>query len=121
MPIYPLRIQVDKPHRTLIVAWDDGTQTVFPWATLRAHCPSAGEKEARAAAARNPLQVLSQVPSSDLVKVRPVGNYAINLVWSDGHSAGIYSWEYLRSLAANLISETTEASGPAKGSGPIGT
>lgn len=102
MSVYPVRIQVNKPERTLVVDWSDSSNTVFPWAMLRANCPSAGEKEARAQAARNPLQVLSKVPSSDLFEVRPVGNYAINLAWSDGHSAGIYSWDYLRGLADNI-------------------
>jgi DUF971 family protein len=33
-----------------------------------------------------------------LVDVGPVGNYAMNIVWKDGHATGIYSWEYLRRI-----------------------
>jgi DUF971 family protein len=37
-------------------------------------------------------------PAPKMVNIEPVGNYAIRIVWNDGHSAGIYSWDYLRSL-----------------------
>lgn len=99
MASHPLRIRLDKPNRALVIDWNDGTRNSYPWPVLRANCPSATEKAARDAYAQNPLQVLAQVPSADLVEVRAVGNYAINLVWADGHSAGIYTWEYLGRVA----------------------
>ena len=97
------RIQLDQARRLLVVEWADGIRHLFPWTYLRAHCPSATEKAAREAAAQNPLQVLSKLPSSDLVSVRPVGRYAISLTWSDGHSVGIYTWEYLQLLAQDPV------------------
>ena len=36
--------------------------------------------------------------STEMVELQRVGNYAIQIIWQDGHSAGIYSWEYLREL-----------------------
>ena len=36
----------------------------------------------------------------DLVKIEPIGGYALQLFWGDGHSSGIYSFDYLRRLAA---------------------
>jgi DUF971 family protein len=95
----PLRIQLDKKNRTLVVDWPGGVRHRFPWTYLRANCPSATEKASRESAAANPLQVLSKLPSSELVSVRSVGRYAISLTWSDGHSVGIYTWEYLQQLA----------------------
>jgi prepilin-type processing-associated H-X9-DG protein len=47
----------------------------------------------------NPLAVLSKVPSEEITDVRLVGSYALNFTWADGHGAGIYTWEYLRTLA----------------------
>jgi DUF971 family protein len=47
----------------------------------------------------NPLAVLSKVPSDVVTDLRLVGSYALNLTWADGHGAGIYTWEYLRTLA----------------------
>ena len=97
----PTRIRLDKPQRALIINWDDGIEHSFPWSFLRAHCPSATEQAERATAAKTPLQVLGHIPSSELVEVRPVGSYALSLVWSDGHAFGIYTWEYLRELATD--------------------
>ncbi len=37
-------------------------------------------------------------PALRLLRAEPVGNYALSLIWSDGHSTGIYTWEYLRDL-----------------------
>lgn len=99
MHFHPVRIRLDKPNRSLVVDWSDGVRRTFPWPLLRARCPSATERAARELADKNPLQVLAHVPSSDLAEVRAVGNYAINLVWADGHSAGIYTWEYLLQIS----------------------
>jgi DUF971 family protein len=38
------------------------------------------------------------VPNAKLMEIRPVGNYAIEFRWEDGHSTGIYAYDYLRSL-----------------------
>jgi DUF971 family protein len=34
----------------------------------------------------------------DLTDIKPIGKYALNLIWADGHDAGIYSWEFLETL-----------------------
>jgi DUF971 family protein len=77
---------------------------------LRAHCPSAGERLARENPNPDPLAVISRVPSSEIVDAKMVGSYAINFTWSDGHSAGIYTWDYLRALADDPAVETTKGS-----------
>jgi DUF971 family protein len=101
----PTAIRVERDKRRLVIDWSDAIRSSYPWTFLRSVCPSAGEKVAREEA--NPLAVLGKIPSSDLTDVRPVGNYAINLVWADGHSAGIYSWEYLRRLSDDPTVETS--------------
>jgi DUF971 family protein len=96
----------------LVIDWPDGIRHRFPWSYLRAYCPSATEKALRESASKNPLQVLAKLPSSDLISVRAVGRYALSLVWSDGHSVGIYTWEYLDQLAHQdpcVITEKVDA------------
>lgn len=95
----PTKIQLDHSLRRVTIDWDDGRRHHFPWAYLRSQCPSATEKAARQSAQANPLQVLQKIPSSDLVEVRPIGNYAVSFTWSDGHAVGIYTWEYLLKIA----------------------
>lgn len=109
----PVRLQLDKPAQSLVIEWSDGVRHRFPWNYLRAHCPSANEKASRDEAARNPLSVLRSVPSTELVSIRQVGHYALGLTWSDGHSAGIYTWEYLQQLAndPHVLREEAGAAG----------
>jgi DUF971 family protein len=101
----PTKVQLDRPGRRLVVEWADGFRTSYPWSFLRAKCPSAGETTAREVS--NPLAVLGKIPSAELVDVRMVGAYAINLTWADGHSAGIYTWDYLQTLAESDEVATT--------------
>lgn len=92
-----------KKDRGLTIVWDDGHQSFYPIEYLRAHSPSAENREARKEAARNPLHVL---PASAANQTGPivaesaelVGNYAIRIRFSDGHDTGIYSWQYLREI-----------------------
>lgn len=101
----PSRLRLDRSARQLVVDWPDGVRVSYPWTLLRANCPSAGERIARENA--NPLAVLGHVPSSEIVEARMVGNYAITFIWGDGHSAGIYTWSYLRALADRPGAETS--------------
>ena len=95
----PKRVQLNRPDKRLLVEWPDGNTDEFPWAYLRANCPSASERTERERLEKNPLTLSTSTPSIEIVNVRLVGNYALNIQWSDGHSAGIYSWSLLRTLA----------------------
>jgi DUF971 family protein len=88
----------------LEIDWQDGHRSAWSFAWLRAACPCAtcveeraqegrkpGEAKARAAAVL-PLYAPPPRPRS----AHAVGRYAIQFNWEDGHSGGIYSWEYLR-------------------------
>ena len=93
------RLEVD-PEEGLLVEWTDGHQSRFPFGVLRDLCPCAEcRDEKRPRPGR--LKVLGGTPESRpaagrLVRCDRIGNYAIGLVWGDGHNSGIYSWEYLR-------------------------
>lgn len=95
-----------KKDKGLTIAWSDGSSSYVSIARLRKMSPSADMRELREQMSRNPLTVLPSGGggargSGPLVvtEAELVGNYALRLTFSDGHSTGIYTWEYLRELA----------------------
>lgn len=82
---------------TLRIAWDDGMTSDFHVATLRRACPCAScVDEWTGERTLDPFTVLESVRP---MEIEPVGRYAIKITWTDGHDTGIYTFEYLRSLA----------------------
>lgn len=85
----------------LAIIWEDSSESYFSGEYLRAHSPSAeniGEKD-----------IFGQQYGGGSAKVFPgvtieswnfIGNYAVRFQFSDGHATGIYSWDYLKHLAA---------------------
>ena len=86
----------------LAIKWADGTENFLRLDFLRRHCPCAGckgEMDVLGKVYKGPDKPLSPT-AFQLARLQPVGNYAVNLIWADGHQAGIYSFDYLRRLAA---------------------
>jgi DUF971 family protein len=83
----------------LAIAWADGHESYLPLGRLRSECPCATCR-ARTESDRSagPLRVLAPEParSASVARVVPVGAYAIQIVWADGHDAGIYTYDLLR-------------------------
>lgn len=73
----------------LKVLWGDGHESLYPWTLLRTWCPCAMCRQA---------ERIQSDPSIRPLELQPVGRYAMAIRWSDGHSTGIFSHEYLRSL-----------------------
>jgi len=103
MTLQPKHLDLQKATG-LTVQWQDGEKSFYPIAYLRKMSPSADQKMLREELARNPLTVL---PASigehagqplTATTAELVGNYAVRIVFSDGHDTGIYSWEYLREI-----------------------
>ena len=90
----PVEITIHKQSRTLEIAFDDGAAFTLPFEFLRVYSPSA---EVRG---HGPGQETLQTGKRDVVitALEPVGNYAVQPHFSDGHNTGIYSWDYLYSL-----------------------
>ncbi|MGA3065674.1 MAG: DUF971 domain-containing protein [Tepidisphaeraceae bacterium] len=92
-----------KRDEKLEILWNDGTRTIYPLTLLRSMCPCAACKEVRAAqqSRKSLLNVLPGDYSKPLtvLKAQLVGNYALQIDWSDDHGSGIYSFDYLRSIA----------------------
>lgn len=91
-----------KRDSALTITWQDGRVSVYPVAYLRRMSPSADARILREQIRRNPLTVLPGSGSSDkpltIEEAELAGNYALNLVFSDGHRTGIYTWPYLREI-----------------------
>ena len=104
-PPRPKHLELKK-DQALTVYWWDGRVSVYPVAHLRRMSPSADQRELRQEMARNPLTVLPSAPESapgsghalTVTDLQLVGNYAVQLTFSDGHRTGIYSWQYLREI-----------------------
>ena len=85
----------------LAIKWDDGSESFVCLETLRRHCPCAGckgEVDVMGNVYRNPDRPLSPL-AFQLVRVGNVGGYGVQPVWADGHSSGIFSFEYLKRVA----------------------
>ena len=100
----PIRLDLQKQSH-LTIDWQDGRKSVYPISVLRSLCPCATCKQSRqeqAAAPKNrlSLRVLHGSVEQPLsaASAELVGGYALRIDWSDGHSSGIYSFEYLRSI-----------------------
>jgi DUF971 family protein len=93
----PSSITLHQKSRVLEIAFDDGRAFRLPYEFLRVHSPSAEVQ------GHGPGQEVLQVGKSkvDIRSLEPVGSYAVQPAFSDGHATGIYSWEYLRYLGDN--------------------
>jgi DUF971 family protein len=103
---YPVEVQRDDQGMMRIL-WDDGHECRYPYAHLRKACPCATCRDLRAQQQRapaNPFQVLNTVTTQEIspLHLSAVGNYALNIEWSDGHRTGIYPWDMLRALCPEL-------------------
>lgn len=90
----PTEIKLHQKSRVLEIAFSDGRSFSMPYEFLRVFSPSA---EVRG---HGPGQEVLQTGKRnvEIVSVEPVGSYAIQPTFSDGHATGIYAWDYLYSL-----------------------
>ena len=87
----PTEIKLHQKSRVLEIAFDDGKSFRLPYEFLRVHSPSA---EVRG---HGPGQEVLQTGKKEveIARAEPVGSYAVQLCFSDGHETGIYSWDLL--------------------------
>lgn len=93
----PTEITLHQKSRVLEVAFSDGSRFDLPYEFLRIYSPSA---EVRG---HGPGQEVLQTGKKDvdILDLEPVGSYAVQPRFSDGHDTGIYSWDYLYELGVN--------------------
>lgn len=96
----PTDIFLHQASRKLELTFDDGTHGLLSCEFLRVYSPSA---EVRGhGAGQETLQTGKE--EVNIVDIAPVGNYAVRLIFSDGHDTGLYSWDYLYDLVTNQAS-----------------
>ncbi|MYD44764.1 MAG: DUF971 domain-containing protein [Gammaproteobacteria bacterium] len=100
----PKSITYHSQSRELEIWYDDTESIVLSAEYLRVFSPSA---EVRG---HSSDQRVLQTGKKDVAinSIEPIGNYAIRIVFSDGHDSGIYSWSYLRELSENFSSNWNE-------------
>ena len=97
--MHPAPSRIEVIGNTLSLQWDNGEDSYLDASLLRSESPSADNKgETDIFGQVSGGQAKREFPDIEIIKVNPVGNYAIRIIFSDGHSTGIFSWEYLRSL-----------------------
>ena len=86
----PTEIKLHQKSCVLEIAFADGQRFTLPFEFLRVYSPSA---EVRG---HGPGEEVLQVGKKDvgITAIEPVGSYAVQLVFSDGHDSGLYSWDY---------------------------
>lgn len=90
----PVAVRSPRGARTTEIDWADGHRGIYPHSILRGYCPCAGcqghSGEVRFIETTDTQQELDDI--------EPVGGYALSLKWFDGHTSGIYSFQFLRAL-----------------------
>ena len=97
MSACPTDISLHQKSKILDIVFDDGRRFELPCEYLRVFSPSA---EVRG---HGPGQEVLQVGKQNvnIKAIEPIGNYAVRLVFDDGHDTGLYSWDYLYDLGVN--------------------
>ncbi len=90
----PLEIRPLMVSRVMEIDWPDGHTSRLSFEQLRVECPCAECKGHTPEEAR----IITGKEDVGLADIQPVGNYAVQLHFTDGHGTGIYTWEYLRHL-----------------------
>ncbi len=94
----PTKIKLSQTEE-LFIDWDDGHASKISLQSLRDCCPCAGCRGETVLLKTYIPTPQRQVPGQyNLVGIKQVGHYAIQISWADKHETGIYTWEYLRSL-----------------------
>ncbi len=101
--LIPTGITANRREGKLIITWNDGEISELPFALLREACPCAECRGGHENMGTMPDLSDFVIPLYDsrayqVKEIQQVGNYAINIVWADGHRHGIYHWSYLRAL-----------------------
>lgn len=106
MTVYPIALE-RLPNGSLRITWSDDVARIYTIQQLRNACPCAFCREKRTPAELN-ASIMPDISGPDdlhpltLSGMKPVGNYAYSLTFSDGHDTGIYRFDLLRDLGEQV-------------------
>ena len=89
----PTELRVAPGGAALAIAWSDGASSLIAAAALRTACRCAACTASRATG-----RAIDGEGNIAIAAVEPIGGYAVNISFSDGHARGIYPWQLLREL-----------------------
>lgn len=96
-PIWPSEIRVSPDKRTLKLVFKSDEPVQFSAEFLRVHSPSA-EVQGHSKEQKKTVPGKQNV---EIMKIEPVGNYAVRVTFDDMHNTGIFSWNYFGVMAKN--------------------
>jgi len=108
----PTDITLHQKSKVLEVAYPDGVTFNLPLEYLRVYSPSA---EVRGHG--GPMELVTGKKNVGVTSIEPVGNYAIQLHFDDGHNTGLFSWETLREMGENYADNWAEYLGRLEAAG----
>ncbi len=99
----PAGITANRNTKTLTIRWEDGHQSDYHFSLLRFACPCVECKGGHDNMSDLPDPAVFTMAAEEsqrtaIENIVPIGSYAVSIEWGDGHSAGIYNWDFLRLL-----------------------
>ena len=93
--IYPTDINFSSESKCLTMSWGNNHNGVISYQFLRGACPCTHCKGSHTPSV---IDEIIPVLGVELLDILPLGNYAIRILWDDGHHTGIYTYDYLKRL-----------------------
>ena len=100
---WPTELRIDPARTTLTVSFDTGERFALAAEYLRVESPSA-EVQGHGP---DQKQIVTGKEKVKIASLEPVGNYAVRIVFDDGHDSGLYSWDYLHELGREHATKWT--------------
>ncbi len=94
----PVEVRNDRENGRLLITWDDDSRLQYPYDGLRNGCPCAGCRGHTPGEVEPP-----DVAGCSVQHIEEVGSYALKFAFSDEHSTGIYTWNYLQEIGEEVI------------------
>lgn len=102
MSPWPVEIKLKKSERKLYITYDNGDAVALGATLLRVESPSA---EVQGHAPSQKIIVTGK-ENVAITAIEPVGNYAVRLIFDDGHKTGLYTWQYLHALGNKKLEDS---------------
>jgi DUF971 family protein len=111
---WPIEIRLNRDKNKLHIRYDNGASFTLDAEALRVSSPSAevqGHGQVQGHGKRQEIgagqrKIITGKEHVKILRIEPVGNYAIKLIFDDGHDTGLYTWTYLYEMGANLSSHS---------------